>query len=109
MNYGNVLPVTGGAGALVAGHFFGLDDLIAAAIATVLFGIALYRYASRIGAGRTTFVIAAAAVATGTALLGHVTGLTWGMSTAIGLTLVVAGLAAVSRIQQPRTGHRAAA
>lgn len=109
MIYGNVLPVTGGAGALVAGHFFGLDDIIAAAIATVLFGIALYRYASRIGRGRTTFVIAAAAVATGTALLGHVTGLTWGMATAGGLTLVVAILAIVSHVQQPRTGHRAVA
>jgi hypothetical protein len=52
MPYGNALPLTGGAGTLFLGHFLGLDDIIAAAITAVLFGIATYRYGSRIGRAR---------------------------------------------------------
>lgn len=109
MNYGNVLPVTGGAGTMVAGHFLGLDDIIAAAIALVLFGITAYRYASRIGRGRTTFIIGAAALATGLAMYGHVAGLSWGHATAVALVSVVVVLAIGSRLQNPPRTRRAAA
>lgn len=97
MNYGNILPVTGGAGALVLGHMLGLDDIIAAAIATVLFGIAAYRYGSRIGRARTTILLAASALATTVATTAHILGLPWSIAAAAGLAAAVAALAAAAK------------
>jgi hypothetical protein len=104
MNYGMTFPMTGGA-ALVAGHIFGLDDVIAAAIALVLGSIAFYRYGSRIDRGRTTVLIAAAAIATGLALNVHVAGLSWSAAAAVALVLIAGVLALVSRLQHLRSGR----
>lgn len=92
MTYGNVLPLTGGAGAFVLGHFLGLDDIIAAAITMVLFGITALRYGSRIGRARTTIFIAVGAAGFSVAFLAHVGGLSWPMSIAAGLTTAMAAL-----------------
>jgi hypothetical protein len=98
MLYGNTLPATGGAGALVVAHFLGLDDIIAAAIIAVLFAIAAFRYSARIGRARKTILALVGAAALGVAFLAHAGGLTWSVSTAIALATAVAALYLSSRI-----------
>ncbi len=98
MPYGNALPMTGGAGFLVLGHLFGLDDIIGVAIVAVLFGIAAFRYGSRIGRARKVILMLAGAAVVGVALLTHLGGLSWAMSITAGLTVAVAALFLSSRI-----------
>ena len=98
MPYGNSIPLTGGAGALFLGHSLGLDDIIAAAITAVLFGIASYRYGSRIGRARKTIFMLVGTAVLGVACLVHVGGLTWLMSLAAGLTAAVIALYLSSRL-----------
>jgi hypothetical protein len=108
VNYGNVLPVTGGAGVLLAGHFFGLDDIIAFAIVVVLAGIAAYRYGSRIDRGRTTVLAALGALVVAIALLGHLYHISWPHAVTIGLVLAICLLFLISD-QLQRRSHRAQA
>jgi len=98
MPYGNAFPLTGGAGVLVLGHLLGLDDIIAAAIIAVLFGIATYRYGSRIGRARKPIFTLVGAAVVGEAFLAHLGGLSWPMSAAAGLTAAVAALYLSSRL-----------
>src|SRR5260221_4228367 len=98
MPYGNAFPLTGGAGVLVLGPLLGLDDIIAAAIIAVLFGIATYRYGSRIGRARKPIFMLVGAAIVGVAFLAHLGGLSWPMSTAAGLTAAVAALYLSSRL-----------
>jgi len=109
MNYGNVLPVTGAAGILIAGRVIGLDDVIAAAIAIVLAGVALYRYGSRIDRGRTTLALGLGAFAAGIAVLGHVGGLSWPYAAAAGLLAAILALAGVARLTQRAAARRGVA
>ena len=90
MIYGNILPITGGAGALILGHMVGLDDVIAAAIVVVLAGIAAYRYGSRLGRHRTTVAIALTALAAGVATACHLAGLSWPYAVQLGLAAAIA-------------------
>jgi hypothetical protein len=98
MPYGNALPTTGGSGVPVLGHLFGLDDIIGVAIVVVLFGIAAFRYGSRIGRARKVIFMLAGALVLGVAFLAHLGGLTWPMSTVAGLTAAVAALYLSSRL-----------
>jgi hypothetical protein len=98
MPYGNALPMAGGAGFLVLGHLFGLDDIIGVAIIAVLFGIAGFRYGSRIGRARKMIFMLVGAAVVGVAFLAHLGGLNWAMATTAGLTVAVVALYLSSRI-----------
>jgi hypothetical protein len=99
MPYGNAAPLTGGAGVLVFGHLFGLDDIIAGALAAVLFGIAIFRYGSRVGRARKMIFPLVGAAVVGVAFAAHLGGsLSWPLSTVAGLTAAVAALYLSSRI-----------
>jgi hypothetical protein len=108
MNYGNVLPVTGAAGILIAGRVIGLDDVIAAAIVVVLAGIAAYRYGSRIGRGRTTAMIAVAGLAMAVAAFAHIAGLSWPLAFATGLAAAIAVLYGLAALAQRAAARRTA-
>jgi hypothetical protein len=98
MPYGNAVPLTGGAAALAMGHLFGLDDIIAVAIVAVLFGIAAFRYGSRIGRARKMIYSLVGTAVLVAAFLAHVGGLSWPLSATAGLTVAVAALYLSSRI-----------
>ncbi len=103
MNYGNILPVTGGASVLLLGRWFGLDDVIAAALTAVLFGIAIYRFSTRITDRHTTVFVAVLAVAAGVALAAHAgAGVGWGYATTAGLAVAIAVLYAAAWWSQSR-------
>jgi predicted membrane protein len=98
MPYGNAIPLTGGAGALVMGHYLGLDDIIATAIVAVLFAIAAFRYGSRISRARGKIFMLTGAAVLGVALLAHLGGLSWPLSVTAGLTTAVLALYLSSRL-----------
>lgn len=106
MNYGNILPVTGGAGAFILGRYLGLDDIIGVAIVAVLFGIAAYRFGSRLGNHRTTKTITAVAAAAAAAVGGHLAGLSWPDALVAALTITAAVLWALAATAQ-RGAHAA--
>ncbi|MEU4220338.1 hypothetical protein [Actinoplanes sp. NPDC026623] len=98
MPYGNAPPLADGAGSLPPVDLLGLDHIIAAAIVGVLFGIGAFRYGSRIGRARKVIFTFVGAVVFGVAFLAHVGGLSWPMSTAVGLAAAVGALYLSSRI-----------
>jgi hypothetical protein len=103
MLYGNTLSFTGGAAALAVGHILGIDHVISAAMAIVLFGVAAYRYGSRIGKARTSVCTAALAAVFGVAYLADVVGgLAWPNAALSGLTVAMALLYVSSRILPAR-------
>lgn len=98
MAHSNAVSLAGGAGALDLGRMPGLDNIIAVALAVVLFGIALYRYGSRIGRARKSIFSFAGVVALGSGLLTRLGGLSWPVSTVAALAAAVATLFLFTRL-----------